>query len=206
MIPRAGLLRPHLAARMVIVQSDADRWNERYAGREIPVPAVPEALDRHVGLVPVRGTALDVACGAGAQALWLAERGLDVVALDVSPVALDLLARAADRAGVGGRVDTRMVDLADGLPADLGRFDLVLCQRFRQPSLYGPLVDHLAAGGVGVFTVLSEVGLDAAPGPYHAPEGELREFAGRPDVDVIDHTEAAGVASLVFRRLPTPFA
>jgi SAM-dependent methyltransferase len=206
MIPRAGLLRPHLAARMVTVQGDADRWNERYAAQAPPMAAVPEALRRLIDVVPTRGTALDVACGAGAQTLWLAGRGLDVVALDVSPVAIGLLIRAADRAGLGERVHAGVADLDDGLPDDLGRFEVVLCQRFRQPSLYGPLVDHVADGGIAALTVLSEVGLDDAPGPFHAPEGELLTLADRPDVDVIDHTEHAGLASLVLRRRrTTPF-
>jgi len=46
------------------------------------------------------GRALDVGCGEGADAVWLAEHGWDVTALDVSRVALDRAADQAERVGV----------------------------------------------------------------------------------------------------------
>src|ERR1022692_4406826 len=66
------------------------------------------------GLRP--GRALDVGCGEGADAVWLAEHGWDVTALDVSRVALD---RAADHAGHAGLVEAALP------PAS---FDLVSAQ------------------------------------------------------------------------------
>lgn len=180
------------------MDEDATRWDERYADRGLPTPAPPDAFAGRLDLVPGEGRALDIASGLGAQALWLAQRGLDVTALDVSPVAVDLLRRGAFDAGLG--VDTRVVDLDAGLPAHLGRFDVIVCQRFRQPALYGPIVDHLTDRGVAAITVLSQAGLEGTGGPFHAPPGELIAAFDRPDVDVIHHTEADGAATIVLRR------
>ena len=58
----------------------------------------------------------------------------------------------------------------------------------------------LEPGGVLVITVLSQVGLDGEPGPFHAPPGDLvcafRQF----DVDVVRSVELDGEATLVARR------
>ncbi|WP_040496528.1 class I SAM-dependent methyltransferase [Ilumatobacter nonamiensis] len=194
---------------------DASRWDARYADAELAEPSPPDALvaaDRSetdrtrkatlLDLVPVAGRALDVACGAGAQTAWLAARGLEVVALDASPVAIDLTARTADAAGVRSRVEARVVDLDLGIPTDLGTFDVIVCQRFRAVDLYDSFVERLRPGGLAVVTVLSRTGADH-PGAFHAPSGELRTAFTRPDTDVLFHQETAGQESVVLRRHPT---
>jgi SAM-dependent methyltransferase len=149
-------------------------------------------------VVPRSGRAIDVACGLGAQSIWLAQRGLSVVALDVSIVAVEAVRRAAVSAGLADLVETRHVDLDDGLPCDLlGVGDVVVCQRFRPPHGYRDLVEAIRPAGVGIVTVLSAVGADA-PGPFHAPPGELR--AAFADQELLTESEADGVASIVFRR------
>lgn len=178
-------------------RSDADRWDARYAGRSHAPAAPPDALARPVDLadlVPTTGRALDVACGAGGQSLWLAERGLDVVAVDVSAEAVELTRRATE----GRPVDARVVDLDDGLPAGLGSFDVVVCQRFRMPSSYASFVERTRAGGLVVVTVLSTTGTDE-PGPFHAPGGELASAFDRPDCTIVRHAEGDGEESVVVR-------
>jgi SAM-dependent methyltransferase len=181
------------------MQDDAAHWDGRYRGHRTGVPTAPDRLP-DVGL-PSSGRCLDVACGLGAQSLWAATLGFEVVALDVSPVAIDALVGAAQLFGVGHQVDARVVDLDQGLPDGIaGTFDLVICQRFRAVGLYPHLAAALAPGGVVVVTVLSSVGLDDEPGAFHAPPGELvcafRDF----DVDVIRSVEQHGEATLVARR------
>lgn len=144
--------------------------------------------------MPTSGRALDLACGTGAQSLWLAERGLDVVALDVSPAAIDLLSQAADTAGLD--IDARVHDTDCGLPADLDDLDVIVCQRFRSVDLYGQLVSRLAEGGVLLLTVLSAVGSEG--GRFHAAAGELIDAFGRHDV--VHHAEGDGLASIAVRR------
>lgn len=185
------------------MHEDGRRWNERYEASPAPSPRAPEALDRWpelAALVPVSGRCLDVACGTGAVSLWLARRGLEVTALDVSDVAIDRLEAAATASGLSDRIDARTVDLDQGLPEDLADLDLVVCQRFRDPALYRPIVDRLRAGGLVVVTVLSSVGADE-PGPFHAPTGELAiAFGADERCEILHRSEGGGVADVVVRR------
>jgi SAM-dependent methyltransferase len=185
------------------MHEDGRRWNERYEASPAPSPRAPEALDRWpelVSLVPVSGRCVDIASGTGAVSLWLARRGLDVTALDVSDVAIARLQAAATASGLSGRIDTRTVDLDQGLPEDLDDLDLVVCQRFRDPALYRPIVDRLRAGGLGVITVLSSVGADDA-GPFHAPAGELAiAFGADERCEILHQFEGGGTAHAVIRR------
>ena len=75
-------------------------------------------------------------------------------------VAIELTRSAAAAHDLAGRIDARVVDLDDGLPADLHGVAVVVCQRFRGRDLYGPIVDVLQPGGVAIVTVLSVVGVD----------------------------------------------
>jgi len=143
--------------------------------------------------------AIDVACGLGAQTLWLAGRGLHVVALDVSPVAIATVTTAAESADLSEFVDAEVTDLDAGLPADPTAVDLIVCQRFRQPALYPRFVERLRPAGVGIVTVLSEVDADS-PGAFHAPSGELLAAFDRTDTEVVHHDEGAGRETVVFRR------
>ncbi len=148
-------------------------------------------------LLPDTGVAIDIACGLGSQSLWLAQRGLHVVALDVSPIAIDALRVAAERSGFADRIDARVTDLDIGLPLEPTSADLIICQRFRQPAIYAQIAERLVVGGIAIVTVLSEVGADS-PGPFHAPPGELdTAFHG---LDILDAHEGAGTATIVARR------
>ena len=178
--------------------SDADRlrWDARHAAADRSVPAPPDALRDHLEAVPASGRALDVACGRGDVTVWLADRGLEVDAIDVSPVALAAGAALAATAGVVDRVRWIVHDLDDGLPAGCaGPYDLVVCQRFRDPLRYRELAAVLAPGGLLAVTVLSEVG--AAPGSYRAGPGELPAAFG--DLEVLAAREGGGEAVLVAR-------
>lgn len=181
------------------VRDDAERWNGRYAGRVTGSPAMPKglggvALDRS-------GLCLDVACGLGEQSLWAAQQGYHVVAIDGSDVAITALNSAAVRLGVRDRLETRLVDLDEGLPADVANeCSLVICQRFRDPRLYEQFVYMLRPGGVLVITVLSSVGLTGRPGPFHAPPGELVCAFRELDVDIERSVELDGEATIVARR------
>jgi len=178
-----------------VAESDRERWDARHAAA-VAVgavgPAPPDALRGRTELLPPGGRALDVACGRGTVAVWLAARGFAVDAVDVSPVALDAGRELAVREGVAVRWLRH--DLDDGLPEG-GPYDVVVCQRFRDPARYPELAARLAPGGLLVVTVLSEVG--EGPGPFRAPAGELlAAFAG---LEVLHHVERDGEAHLVAR-------
>ncbi|MFD7658659.1 SAM-dependent methyltransferase, partial [Actinosynnema sp. NPDC059797] len=86
---------------------------------------VNELMARDVSdLTP--GTALDLGCGEGGDALWLAARGWRVTAVDVSSVALDRVGARAAEAGLADRVERQRHDLSRSFPE--GEFDLVSAQ------------------------------------------------------------------------------
>lgn len=78
------------------------------------------------------GRALDLGCGEGGDAMWLAERGWTVVATDISPVAIQRATEDATKHGVAERIQFVRTDLADGVPA--GPFDLVSAHFFHVPD------------------------------------------------------------------------
>ena len=100
-----------------------DKWNQRYAGRDLVWTAAPnQFLVAEVGsLAP--GRALDLGCGEGRNAVWLAEQGWKVTAVDFSDVGVEKgRAMAANR---GVEVDWVVEDLNTYQP-EAGTFDLVI--------------------------------------------------------------------------------
>lgn len=131
---------------------DARFWDERYASQDQLFSGSPNpVLVKEVAGLPP-GRALDVGCGEGADAIWLAERGWRVDAVDLSDVALQ---RAAAAAAGAGHITWTRADIA-AAPPEAGAFDLVSAQFFplpRQPehtALRG-LLDAVAPGGVLLF-------------------------------------------------------
>ncbi len=126
--------------------SDADRhkWDERYrAGAYLERDRASEFLAQWLPKIPP-GRALDVACGAGRNALCLAEAGFIVDAVDVSGVGL---ARAEQLARIRGiTVNWIERDLDSGIRGD-DRYDLILMIRYVNPELLELLPQRLQPGG-----------------------------------------------------------
>jgi SAM-dependent methyltransferase len=127
--------------------AERDKWDARYRdgayeGRTHPTALLAERLPH----LP-RGRALDVACGAGRNALFLAANGYAVSALDISQVALDRGRRSAAERGLA--IEWLCADLdahpERALPA--GPFDLIVWVRYIHRRLMPHLVARLAAGG-----------------------------------------------------------
>jgi SAM-dependent methyltransferase len=157
---------------------DRERWDNRYSSRG-PVPldevTLPQVFEPFADDFPTAGQALDIACGRGTAAVWLARRGMSVTGFDVSPVAIAHAEELARRSGVPQRCRFVVADLDAGLPAG-PRADVVLCHRFRDTRLDDDIIARLAPGGLLAISALSEVG--ASPGPFRVRPGELnRAFA-----------------------------
>jgi SAM-dependent methyltransferase len=128
---------------------DADAWNARYGAAELVWSAQPnEFLVAEVTELPA-GRALDVACGEGRNAIWLAEQGWDVTGVDFSPVAIDKARRLAETRGV--TVTWLLADVETDIP-QLAAFDLVavfylqLASQSRRTA-FGAAAAAVAPGG-----------------------------------------------------------
>lgn len=118
-----------------VYQEKAKRWSGN---------PNPQLMAEAAGLTP--GTALDLGCGEGADAIWLAQHGWMVTAVDVSAVALERAATHAIEAGLQDRITWLQRDFATWHP-DQG-FDLVSAQFLHSPLL--PWRDSLASAAEAV--------------------------------------------------------
>lgn len=165
-------------------------WDDLYRQREqVWSGKVNAALVREVAdLAP--GTALDLGCGEGGDAIWLAERGWTVVAVDVSTEALARGPRHAAAAGpaVARRISWARHDLTESFPA--GTYDLVSAQFLQSPVTFDrTTVLRRAAGAVAPGGRLVVVG--------HAEVPAWSEH--RPDPALLPSAEAV-LASLALDR------
>jgi 2-polyprenyl-3-methyl-5-hydroxy-6-metoxy-1,4-benzoquinol methylase len=86
------------------MDGDRERWNAKWRVRAGELEDESPFLAEHAHLLPGRGKVLDIAGGAGRNAIWLARRGLDVTIVDVSEVALEKADRRAAGLGIARRV------------------------------------------------------------------------------------------------------
>ncbi len=110
---------------------DRSSWDERYRTEELVWKAEPNRfLVAEVGSLRP-GRALDLACGEGRNALWLAERGWEVVGVDFSAVGLDKARSLAASRGL--RVELVEADLREWDPPEAS-FDLVVLMYLHLPA------------------------------------------------------------------------
>jgi SAM-dependent methyltransferase len=127
-------------------------------------------------------TALDAGCGEGADAIWLAERGWRVTAVDFSTVALDRGAARAEERGLADRIEWLHADLGTWTPPE-GRFDLVTAHYLHsrgadRTALFERLAAAVADGGT-LLVVGHLIGEDAGSDHHH---GENHHRAHDPDL------------------------
>ncbi|MGW5174730.1 class I SAM-dependent methyltransferase [Streptomyces sp. NPDC004082] len=137
-----------------------EEWDTRYAEREQLWSGRPNgALEAEVaGLTP--GRALDIGCGEGADAVWLAREGWEVTAIEVSGVALERAARHARDAGVTVRWVHAALTEAALAP---GSFDLVSAQYpalLRTPDAAAERALLAAVAPGGVLLVVHHAGME----------------------------------------------
>jgi SAM-dependent methyltransferase len=177
---------------------DRSRWDAKYAAMPTATAdsaRLPAVFAPFAELFPTTGTALDLACGRGGAAVWLAGRGMDVWAMDVSPVALASAEALASMNGVAERCRFQTLDLGNGLPPGPA-VDVVMCHKFREAALDQQIVGRLAPNGLLTVTALSEVG--AEPGRFRIGPGELTGAFRA--LEVIGAGEGDGLAWLMARK------
>jgi SAM-dependent methyltransferase len=145
-------------------------WEEHYgAGERVWSGRANATLVDVVQDLPP-GTALDLGCGEGGDAVWLALRGWRVTAVDVSRTALQRTAQHAAQAGVPDRVTTEQHELGRSFPA--GTYDLVSCAFLHSPVELAreDVVRHASAAVApgGLLVVLGHAGAPSWAPAEHA--------------------------------------
>jgi SAM-dependent methyltransferase len=182
-------------------------WEERYRAHErpaedyavAPVPLVAETAKR---LRP--GRALDLACGTGRNALWLAKRGWRVTAVDGAPTAIEVLRRRARENGL--EVVASVADLErEEYRIEPAAWDLICICYYLQRDLFETVKQGLAPGGIVIAVVhITEAGEE--PTRHRLRPGELEtyfrgweilhRYEGQPN----DRAHKRPVAEIVARR------
>jgi len=181
---------------------DRNDWNARYAGTELVWTAEPNRfLVAEVAGLPV-GSALDLAAGEGRNAVWLAEQGWAVTAVDFSDAALTKAHALAYRRGVS--LTLVEADVTDYTPTP-GRYDLVLVAYLHLPEPKRNEVLRRASAAVAKNGTLLVIGHDAS--------NLTAGYGGPQDAAVLANPQeiAAAItgleiqrAEIVERPVPTP--
>ena len=125
--------------------TDRQKWDKRYrAGAFAQRPHPSTLLNDWIERLP-RGRALDLACGAGRNALFLAREGFKVTGIDISAMGLERAQANAHREGL--EIDWLQRDLDEGLDL-VDKFQVICLFRYLNPSLIRRLPDLLVPGGV----------------------------------------------------------
>ena len=151
-------------------------WDARYGAtdRVWSGNPNPRLVEQVAELTP--GTALDVGCGEGADAIWLAARGWQMTAIDISPVALERAADQATAAGeqIAARITWQQADVLVWEPTQR-QFDLVSAQYLHPPpperdAVYRRLAAAVRPGGALLIVGHHPLDLQAPTGRERFPE------------------------------------
>jgi len=148
------------------LKADKKRWDERFGRKEFALGKEPNPfLKKHIYLLP-KGKALDMATGEGRNAVFLAQNGFEVDAVDISEKGLRKARKLAREKGV--KVNALLVDL-DHYQIEKDRYDLIANFYFLKRRLIPKIREGLKKGGKVIFeTYLLEHRKLATGGPKQA--------------------------------------
>lgn len=174
------------------------KWDGIYSRLPETEPEPSPLLVEFAHLLPVSGYALDLACGLGGSALFLARRGLQATAWDVSPVAIARLTSLANRSRLPVLAEIRNVE-EEPFPREA--FDVVVVSRFLARALALPITASLKAGGLLYYQTYTRQKLSPT-GPnnpdYLLGENELLELFR--DLKLVAYLEEGRIGDLAAGR------
>jgi tellurite methyltransferase len=179
------------------VNARLKRWDEKFArGEELHGFGPSAPLPAAVGDV-APGLALDLASGAGRHALYLAERGWRVHALEGSRVGVERMMREATRRNVADRIEARICDLeTDGFALEPDAYDLVCDFYFLHRPIFAQIRRAVRRGGLFVAAIhVADPAGRAAPHAFLLAPGELKAEVASWGWDVLHDREGAPTES-----------
>ena len=166
---------------------DSEDWNQRYAGRELVWTSEANRFLVQEAATLASARALDVACGEGRNAVWLAERGWQVTGVDFSTVGVAKAQRLADARGV--TVEWVTANVLDHRPKPAA-FELVIIFYLQVPATQRTPIVRSAAGAVapgGTFLLVAHDASNIAAG-YGGPQDPAVLYAAQDIVTDLDGT------------------
>jgi len=186
---------------------DIRGWDERYRSREraaedLDAPPTPLLMETAKQLKP--GKALELACGTGRNALWLATQGWSITAIDAAAAAIETLRNRASKLGIN--LEARQADLERGeYRIEHSSWDLIAICYYLQRSLFEPAKAGIVPGGV-LLAIVHITEPNEEPTHTRAKPGELKTYfdgweilyyyEGKPN----DTAHKRSVAEIVARR------
>lgn len=136
---------------------DNDWWNARFKERKLNIMIHEKCLENDIKYFPIKGKVLDVACGDGRNAIYLARLGYKVFAIDFCEEALKRLSYFAKEEAL--EIETKLVDLSkDTSLTNLNKFEAIIINHYRlKPQLYSKLMNNINKGGILWVNGFSEV-------------------------------------------------
>jgi len=162
----------------------AETWDERYANGKYSSAAPHKLLIELAGKIKA-GKALDLACGTGRHALFLAEKGWRVTAVDNSAVGIEIAKQRAKEKGL--TIDFRLADLEKGeFQIEENAYDLICDFYYLQRGLFEEMKKGLNLGGI-IISTIHIYGEGEKTGRFLLREGELKDFFG--DAEILHYHE-----------------
>jgi len=153
------------------------QWDARYA-KNNDSPQACRVLREFSHLLPKSGLALDLACGMGGNALWLAEQGLTTSAWDLSPVGINKLEERAKQQSLS--IDAKTRDIIAQPPAE-NSFDVIVASYFLERALFPTLLAALKPAGLLFYETFVQdkpKGIGPSNPDYLLKQNELLEMGG----------------------------
>ena len=163
--------------------NEREHWNQRYRESseswlepdEFLLQAFPEYIRPHF---PAAGHALDLAGGAGRNAIWMARQAWEITLIDIADAGIELAQRNAGP--LASRIHFVVDDLA-GFKAPQNPFDLVMAFFYLDRKIFPEIVKAIAPAGLLIYKTLTRVQLALPNGPkdpaHLVEEGELPRLA-----------------------------
>ncbi|MEP6904372.1 MAG: methyltransferase domain-containing protein [Actinomycetota bacterium] len=163
-----------------------ETWDERYASGKYS-SAKPHKLLIESAEKLKAGTALDLACGTGRNAILLAEKGWRVTAVDNSAVGIEIARQRAKEKGL--KIDFCVADLEKGeFAIEENAYDLICDFYYLQRELFAEMKKGVKPGGI-IISTIHIYGEDEEKGRFLLKEGELKEFFN--DAEILHYHETS---------------
>lgn len=151
------------------------KWNDAYKCADISSAIAAKVLTDNAYLLPQAGEALDLACGRGGNALFLAKKGFVVDALDISTIVLGHLQNYIRDKHFSINCLNRDVE-KEGL-SDYKKYDVIVVSYFLNRDLFPQIINALKPGGLLYYQTWSQLSIDNTKGPsnphFRLVAGEL---------------------------------